>query len=79
MVKLCPHHQSTIYGNHATYSKSAKRYYEPYQILERIGKATYKIKLPEGARVHPVFYFPCLSHFIFLPQTPPLPCHYRLL
>jgi len=37
MVKLCPHRQPIVSGEHAT--KLVKRYYEPYQILERIGKA----------------------------------------
>ena len=37
-------------------SKLSPRYCGPFTILKRIGKVTYKLALPEGCRVHPVFH-----------------------
>ena len=56
IVKLRPHRQTSASRNTTSYSKLAKRYYDPYQILERIGKVVYKLQLPEGACIHPVFH-----------------------
>ncbi|GJR81588.1 putative mitochondrial protein, partial [Tanacetum coccineum] len=32
------------------------RYYGLYRMLERVGEVTYKLQLPEGARIHPVYH-----------------------
>ncbi|GAU49705.1 hypothetical protein TSUD_182030 [Trifolium subterraneum] len=61
MVKLRPHKQKTATG--APYSKLGKRYYGPFQIIERIGPVAYKLKLPEESRIHPVFHCSILKPF----------------
>ena len=60
MVKLHPHKQSSVSG---TYSKLTKRFYGPYQIVEHMGKAAYKLQLPEDARIHLVFHCSLLKPF----------------
>ena len=33
------------------------KFYEPFQVLAKIGEVTYMLQLPEGSLVHPVFHF----------------------
>jgi hypothetical protein len=61
-LKLCPRRQR-LAGAHIN-AKLAARYYGPFQIVERVGAVAYKLKLPVGARVHPMFLVSLLKKAI---------------
>ena len=50
--------------------KLSPRYVGPYEILQRVGKVAYKLKLPsEMALVHPVFHVSILKKCIGDPES----------
>ncbi|XP_063935341.1 transposon Tf2-1 polyprotein isoform X1 [Daucus carota subsp. sativus] len=53
-LKLQPYRQKSLARR--PFEKLAPRYYGPFQVLQKIGGAAYKLALPEESRVHPVFH-----------------------
>ncbi|KAJ7949263.1 Ty3/gypsy retrotransposon protein [Quillaja saponaria] len=53
-LKLQPYRQFTIASR--VNIKLHHRFLGPYVIVRRVGSASYELKLPIGAKIHPVFY-----------------------
>ena len=62
LVKLIPHRQTSATGS--AYSKFAKRYYGPFQVMVCMGKVAYKLLLPDHSRIHPIFHSSLLKPYV---------------
>lgn len=53
-LKLQPYIQSSVTAR--AHHKLLFKYYGPFQVLERIGAAAYRLQLPPKSRIHPVIH-----------------------
>jgi hypothetical protein len=67
-LKLHPYRHNTL-GLHKEL-KLYSKYYGPFKILQKIGQVAYKLLLPIGCSIHPVFHISQLKEHIGVRVVP---------
>jgi hypothetical protein len=61
LLHLQPYAQSSLVNR--PYPKISYKFFGPYKVVETIGKAPYRLELPDTSLVHPVFHVSHLKSF----------------
>ena len=67
-MRLQPYRQLTLRSK--GFNKLSRRYYSPFQVLQKLGLVAYKLALPLNCLIHPVFHVSCLKKTLGAQITP---------
>ncbi|XP_044510129.1 uncharacterized protein LOC123228729 [Mangifera indica] len=70
-LKLQPYRQTSL---HQGCPKLQARYYDPFQIVDKVGAVAYKLQLPTDAKIHNMFHVSLLKPaYAFIQSSSTLP------
>ena len=69
-LRLVPYRLQSLAPH--SYHKLLPKFYGPYEVLDKMGPVAYKLKLPEGCKIHPIFHVSCLKKHLGAQVTPSL-------
>lgn len=67
LLKLQPYRQSSLVRRSS--HKLSRRFYGPFQIINRVGAVAYRLKLPDTAKLHNIFHVSKLKTFVGDPPS----------
>lgn len=73
LMRIQPYRQKTLFQRSS--QKLSHRFFGPFQVEARVGEVAYRLKLPDGTKIHPVFHVSLLKPWKgdSPPQTGELP------